>query len=73
MCETINHRREITGTSIVVEFERDPSLRATEVIVINQDRNGNECEAVKMIAQDNGKFYKVGKAVRLVDGVDIVI
>ena len=73
MCNTINHRREITGTSILVEFERDPSLRATEVIVINQGRDGVERQAVKMIASDNGMFYQVGKAVDLIDGVDIVI
>ena len=73
MCDTIDHRRATTGTSITVEFERDPSLRATEIIVINHDREGNECEAVKMIAQDNGKFMKVSGAVKLVEGVDIVI
>jgi len=73
MCETIDHRRGATGTSIKVYFERDASLRATEVIVVNQDREGNERQAVKMIAQDSGKFLGVSGAVDLVDGVDIVI
>ncbi len=73
MCETIDHRRVGTGTSIKVYFERDASLRATEVIVVNEDREGEERQAVKMIAADNGKFIKVGGAVDLIDGVDIVI
>lgn len=72
MCDTIDHRRDTTGTSIKVEFEHNPSLRATEIIIINQDRDGNECQAVKLIAQDNGKFMAVSKAVDLIDGVDIV-
>ena len=73
MCDTIDHRRNVTGTSIKVFFERDASLRATEVIVINEGRDGEERQAVKMIAQDNGKFMQVGQAVDLIDGVDIVL
>ena len=72
MCDTIDHRRAGTGTSIKVEFERDPSLRATEIIVINQGRDGVDRQAVKMIAADNGTFIAVSKAVDLIDGVDIV-
>ena len=43
-----------------------------EIIVINRDCDGNEVQAVKMIAQDSGKFYRVSGAVDLIDGVDIV-
>lgn len=73
MCETIDHRRESTKQSIVVEFERDPSLRATEIIVINKDRKGNDKQAVKLIASDSGNFMAVGKATDLIDGVDLVV
>ncbi len=71
MCETIDHRRQV-GKNILVEFERDASLRATEVLVINQDRNGHECQGVKMICYDSGKM-EVGKAVDFVASVDILI
>ena len=73
MCQILEATRGAVPSNIVVAFERDASLRAVEIIVINKDRNGNEKQAVKMIASDNGTFYKVGKAVDLIDGVDIVI
>ncbi len=59
-------------SNISIAFERDASIRAVEIIVINYDRAGNECQAIRMIAQDNGKFYKVSGAVDLIDGVDII-
>ncbi len=72
MCDIVEIRRNTTPSNIEIHFERDASLRAVEIIVINKDRNGNECQAVKMIAQDSGKFYRVSGAVDLIDGVDIV-
>lgn len=72
MCQILEATRGAVPNNIMVEFERDSSLRAVEIIVINKDRAGNECEAVKMIASDNGTFYKVSKAMKLIDGVDIV-
>ncbi len=72
MCDTIDHRRESTGKSIVIEFERDPSLRATEVVIVNQDRDGDERQAVKVICADSGKIMYVGKVQDLADGVDVV-
>ena len=73
MCQLVEIQRNSTPSNIEIFFERDASLRAVEIVVINKDRAGEECEAVKMIASDNGTFYEVGKAVKLVDGVDIVI
>ena len=73
MCQLVKIQRDSVPSNIEIYFERDTSLRAVEIIVINKDRKGNECEAVKMIASDNGTFYKVGQAVDLIDGVDIVI
>ncbi len=72
MCQLVEIKRDAVPSNIKIHFERDASLRAVEIIVINHDREGNECQAVKMIAQDSGKFYKVSGAVDLIDGVDIV-
>ncbi len=72
MCKIIEIERNAIPSNISIEFERDASIRAVEIIVINRDRDGNEVQAVKMIAQDNGKFYRVSDAVDLIDGVDIV-
>ncbi|KKL80854.1 hypothetical protein LCGC14_2000610 [marine sediment metagenome] len=66
-------QRGAVPSNISIEFERDVSIRAVEIIIINHDRDGIERQAVKFIAQDNGNFYKVGRAVDLIDGVDIVI
>ncbi len=72
MCQLVEIERDATPSNILITFERDASLRAVEIIVINKDRAGVERQAVKMIAQDNGTFIAVSKAVDLIDGVDIV-
>ncbi len=73
MCKMVEIERNAVPSNISIEFERDASIRAVEIIVINHDRDGNEVQAVKLIAQDNGMFYAVSDAVDLVDGVDIVV
>ena len=72
MCQLVEIERDAIPSNITILFERDASLRAVEIIVINRDCDGNEVQAVKMIAQDSGKFYRVSGAVDLIDGVDIV-
>ena len=72
MCEMVEINRGAVPSNISIEFERDASIRAVEIIVINHDRYGNEVQAVKMIAQDSGKFYRVSGAVDCIDGVDII-
>ncbi len=72
MCQLVEIERGAIPSNISIEFERDASIRAVEIIVINRDRHGNEVQAVKMIAQDSGKFYRVSGAVDLIDGVDII-
>lgn len=72
MCQLIEIEKGAVPSNIAIEFERDASLRAIEILVINKDRNGNERQAVKMIAADNGTFIAVSKAIDLIDGVDIV-
>ena len=72
MCQLVEIKRDTVPSNITIEFERDASIRAVEIIVINHDRDGNGVQAVKMIAQDSGKFYRVSGAVDLIDGVDIV-
>ena len=42
---------------ISIEFERDASLRACEVLIINSNvRNGEEGEGVMLRCHDNGKI-----------------
>lgn len=48
MCDRIE-RGQIT-----VEFERRAGLRATEVIVINRDRDGNDNMGVSLLCYDDG-------------------
>ena len=72
MCQLVEIKRDAVTSNIEIHFERDASLRAVEIIVINKDRDGNECQAVKMIARDSGTFFAVSGAVDLIDGVDII-
>ena len=72
MCKLVEIERSAVPSNITIEFERDASLRAVEIIVINKDRHGNEVQAVKMIARDSGTFFAVSGAVDLIDGVDII-
>lgn len=57
--------------SIDVEFERDASLRGTEVVIVNYNRGGVECQGLQMLCTDNGKILWVRGPVDLVEGVDI--
>ena len=58
---------------ISIEFERDPSLRACEVVVVNRSaKTGEERQAVKLICYDNGEI-KAGRIADLVDGVDVLL
>ena len=72
MCQLVEIKKGAVPSNISIEFERDASMRAVEIIIINRDRNGIVCEGIKLIAQDNGKFYSVSDPANLVDGVDIV-
>ena len=72
MCQLVEIKRDAVPSNIEIHFEPDASLRAVEIIVINHDRDGNEVQAIKMIAQDSGKFYRVSGAVDCIDGVDII-
>ncbi len=58
---------------IQVEYERDESLRATNVVVIAVDKYGRSDveNGVKIIVLDNGRIL-AGDGQELTDGVDIV-
>ena len=71
MCDIIEHGRG-ASKNISVEFERDASMRATEVIVIGRSPNGQEEEGVSFIISDRGKFLRVGKPTRMIERVDLV-
>ena len=72
MCKVLEIQRDAVPSNIAIEFERDASIRGVEIIIINHDRDGNEGEGVKLIAQDNGTFKYVGRPQTLRDGVDVV-
>lgn len=42
MCQLVEIKRGAVPSNIAIEFERDASLRAVEIIVINKNRDGNE-------------------------------
>ncbi len=72
MCQVLEITRGATPSNIAIEFERDASIRAVEILIINSDRNGVERQGVKVIATDNGKIMYVGKIQDIIDGVDII-
>lgn len=63
MCERIEVGR------ISVAFQRDESVRVTEVIIINHNDEGQEMQGMRVICNDDG-FIAGG--VCLYQGVDIV-
>ena len=72
MCRMVRISRDAVPSSIDIEFERDASVRATEVLIVNHKRNGDEGQAVKLICYDNGEI-RVGAAVDLAHGVDVTV
>jgi hypothetical protein len=72
MCQFVEIKKDAVPSNIGIEFERDASLRAVEMVVINHDRDGAERQAVKLILEDSGKITYAGKPQDLRDGVDIV-
>ncbi len=71
MCQLIEIKKDAVPSNIRIEFERDASLRAVEILIINHDRSGNEKQGVKIIASDSGKIMSVSPAVDLTEGLNI--
>ena len=69
MCKLVEITRDAVPSNISIEFERDPSLRATEVLIINRGPNNREEYGMKIICYDNGK---IEPGIKLIDGVDII-
>ena len=69
MCESIEVQKGDGLGPIHVLFERDQSIRATEVIIVNHDRNGEEGQGLRVICNDSGT---IRGGVTLIEGVDIV-
>ena len=57
---------------ITVEFQRDASLRVTEVVIVNHNHAGNERQGVRFMCHDNGDITMLGGPVNLIEGVDIL-
>lgn len=55
-----------------VECERNASLRAYEVVIVNRKPDGSEGEGLLLYCSDDGKIGFVGKKQELIDGVDMV-
>ena len=69
MCEPIKEK------NIHVEFVRCAELRATEVVIINHDLEGEEKQGLVMWCYDNGDIRGLGGAPLghyLVDGARVV-
>ncbi len=71
MCDIIEYGRG-APKNIVIEFQRDASMRSTEVFITAISRSGAE-QGLKLIISDKGEFIRVGKPVDLIEGVDVVI
>ncbi len=71
MCQFVEIKKDVVPSNIRIEFERDASLRAVEILIINHKRDGSEGQAVKIIASDTGKIMSVSPAVDLIEGLDI--
>ena len=72
MCVIKQIGNEIQPDKICIEYERDASMRATEVVIINKNRHGVEVEGLPLLCHDNGRITVRGGPVKLVDGEDIV-
>jgi hypothetical protein len=68
MCNVINIGKALGG-HITIEHQRDASIRATEIVIVNTTTSGVETGVV-VIAYDNGGLT-VGKPFGLTKGQDI--
>ncbi len=69
MCDIIEYGRG-SPKHISVEFQRDASLRVTEVCIIATAPDGTET-GLKLLISDKGKFIREGTSQKLLEGVDI--
>jgi len=72
MCRMVEIKRDVVPSNIRIEFERDASIRAVKILIINHDREDNEKQGVVIIASDSGKIMSVSPAVDLIEGVAII-
>lgn len=63
MCE------QVRVCNITVAFQRDESVRVTEIIIVNHDDKGEELQGMRVICLDDGT---IRGGVNLIDGVDII-
>lgn len=72
MCDIIEYGRG-APKNISIEFQRDPSMRSTIVVIVAKNRNGIEEQGVSLLISDKGDILKVGTPQKLIEGVDITI
>ena len=68
MCETRVYQAAIGASLIVVATQRDESLRMTEVVIINHNWLGMECQGMRVWCNDDGT---IRGGVNLIHGVDM--
>lgn len=58
--------------NVTIESESDASLRSDECVVITNDKDGTEVQGFIFHVNRQGIIWKMGPAISLIDGVDIV-
>ena len=56
---------------IIIEQQRDASIRAVEVIIVNHNKMGEEGQGLALLCHDNGKITFRGNPVDMRAGMDI--
>lgn len=69
MCESFEAAGSALRGKITVEFNRDASMRLTEIVIVNFDREGDERQGTIVWCYDNGT---IRGGVDLHEGVDLV-
>ena len=72
MCRFIEIQRDAVPSNITIEFERNASIRGTEVLVVNRNRAGEDVDAVKVLCFDNGKIGQIVGPGDLMHGGDLI-
>ena len=68
MCEIVEIGLKGRNKNITIEYERDASLRATEIIIVNNGQKGEY--GLRLTCLDTGE---IRGGYELTDGTDIVV
>ena len=71
MCNITKIGNAAQPEKIMIEQQRDASIRAIEVIIVNHNKVGKEGQGLVLLCHDNGKITLRSGPVDMMDGVDI--